>query len=451
MMKRSVLFVFISMLVLSGYAKTKWDIDVTEIKLDYLVYDSKESLTKQLNDIQKNKEFIKSNKVFTTLWDKNHTDNYLNSTKFIECAVTHDLAQYYLDSSYNSFPKEWQLNYKNFSRKNYVLSDLENQYKKYYKVSIDETAISDYKKALSVLKDLGLYNVIYFSEMGSKESYDLALNEGGWVTEFNTITQKWPVQNMEIVSAIIKENGFDTTIPYLNEIVAFSLYLTIYYGSTISQNVSSLYGSSIPEYSYATLTERNKILASNAIKEKNKPDDKPSEVKQDSTVATEKSYNPYSEEAIQKEYSYISNPDIFNNRIVKSKDGLYGLINQNNKNVILCLLESLFYDNNLGCYVGKNGVIIVYYDKNGNLIKSETAYDQNDSYYSNNSGTSSSTSSAMADLYKKWADDCFRSADFFYEQAEWARTHGDSILYQLNKQKGDEQRRKGNEYLKLAQ
>ncbi len=451
MMKRSVLFVFISMLVLSGYAKTKWDIDVTEMKLDYLYFDSKESVNKQLNVIQKNKDFIKANKVFTTLWDKNHSANYLNSTKFIECAVTHDLAQFYLESSYNTFPKEWQLNYKSFSRKNYVLSDLENQYKKYYKVSIDETAISDYKKALSVLKDLGLYNVIYFSEMGSKESYDLALNEGEWVTEFNTITQKWPVQNMEIVSAIIKENGFDTTIPYLNEIVAFSLYLTIYYGTSISQKTSSLYGSSIPEYSYATLTERNKILANNEIKEKNKLENKPSEVKQNSKAVTEKNYSPNSDEAIKREYSYISNPDIFNNRIVKSNEGYYGLINQKNSPIIFCLLNSLFYDNNLGCYVGKNGVTIVYYDRNGNLIKSETAYDQNDSYYSNNSGTSSSTSSAMADLYKKWADDCFRSADIFYEQAEWARTHDDSFLYQSNKQKGDELRRKGNEYLKLAQ
>ena len=450
-MKRIFIFVFILLFVLSGYAEVKWNIDITEIQLDYLDFDSIDAMNQQLEKIQKNKDYIKANKSFTTLWDKNHSENYLNSTRFIECAVTHDLALFYLDKSYNTFPKEWKLDYKNFSRKNYVLSDLENEYKKYYKTDIDKNAVSDYKKALNELKDLELYNIVYFSEMGSKESYDLALKSGEWITEFYKITQKWPVQNMEIISAIIKENGYDTKIPYLYETVAFSLYLSIYYGTSVPEKINALYGSSIPKYSSGTLAERNKILANKENKENKKYEkNNKVEVNPKTTITSEKLNSPYSEEAIQKEYSYISNPDSFNNRIIRSRDGFYGLINHKNQNVILCILHSLSYNDNLGCYVGKNGNVIVYYDSNGNLIKSETVFEQNNNYYSNNSSTATSTSSAMADQYRRWADECFKWADRYEQLANDALANGDSILYQLNIQKSREQKRKGNEYLKMV-
>ena len=81
-MKRIFIFVFILLFVLSGYAEVKWNIDITEIQLDYLDFDSIDAMNQQLEKIQKNKDYIKANKSFTTLWDKNHSENYLNSTEF---------------------------------------------------------------------------------------------------------------------------------------------------------------------------------------------------------------------------------------------------------------------------------------------------------------------------------------------------------------------------------
>ena len=318
-----------------------WDIDVTQIKLDYLYFDSIDSMNKELESIQKNKDFLKGKDIFTNLWNKNHTDNYLNTTKFIEAAISHDMCIYYLNSSNISIPKEYQMDYKGFFYTNPILTNLDKEYTKIYKTKIDPVAVEDYKKALNLLKELGLLNILYYSELGSKQSYDIGYKTGEWVAQFYKDTKKWPFQNKEIISAIIKENKYDETIPYLNETVAFALYFTIHITVSTTEKINALYDAKIPAYSFCSLAERNSILLQNSKK----------------IISDESVTNTNKKIDYDKNGNYIF-----------SQNNLYGVKNKAGKTIIPCEYKTIFLTEKNNYRVTDRNAKMGLFNKNGLLI-----------------------------------------------------------------------------------
>ena len=81
------------------------------------------------------------------------------------------------------------------------------------------------------------------------------------------------------------------------------------------------------------------------------------------------------------QYSYVSEPDIWNNRIVKKESG-WGLVDYRGEPLISCIHDSLYYDSNLKMYVGRFQILVSYFTISGTLLKTESALDQdyNNSY-----------------------------------------------------------------------
>lgn len=338
---RFIVFLLISIIFLSCNQKINWDIDVTQMELDYLDFDSIDVMNKQLEDVQKNKDLLKGKEVFTTLWDTNHTENYLNTTKFIEAAISHDMSIYYLASTNISIPEEYQMDYKDFLYTNCILNNLEKEYKKIYKTRIDLVAVEDYKKALNLLRELGLFNIVYYSELGSKQSYDIAYKTGEWIADFYKDTKKLPFQNKEIITTIIKEKGFDSSIPYLNETVAFSNYLTVYYMISLKEKVEAVYDLHRPAYTFCSLEERNSILPQ-----------EPKKIISDEIVAN-----------TNKKIDYDKNGNY-----KFSQNNLYGVKNKTGKTIIPCEYKIIFLtEKNNYCVTDKNSKL-GYFNKNGILI-----------------------------------------------------------------------------------
>ena len=168
-MKKKLFFVLLFFhLFFSAYAE--WNIDVTEIILDYLKIDSVDSLNDELAKVEKNKEIVKSKNIASKIWDKKDS-NYLTSAMFIEAALTHDLALYYLSTPKSNIAKTFHIDYGELKNKRYVLDRLHTEYKKLYGREIDYSAVQDYKSDLYELKTMDLYNILFISEIGSKNAY----------------------------------------------------------------------------------------------------------------------------------------------------------------------------------------------------------------------------------------------------------------------------------------
>ena len=365
-MKKKLFFVLLFFhLFFSAYAE--WNIDVTEIILDYLKIDSVDSLNDELAKVEKNKEIVKSKNIASKIWDKKDS-NYLTSAMFIEAALTHDLALYYLSTPKSNIAKTFHIDYGELRNKRYVLDRLHTEYKKMYGREIDYSAVQDYKSALYELKTMDLYNILFISEIGSKNAYQIANKVGEWVADFFRTTNKWPEQNSSVVNLIIQETNVDKESPYIFEVVAFSLYFSIFITKTISDKISQLYGvQDSNSFFIATLEERTKIMSKQQKdnqQQKNSITSNKNDKKSESIAESKENKKT---ETKQKEGIIYD----LNGNYIFNENELYGIKNKAGKIILPCdysgifLLENNYYrayksinGKNKTGIINKNGVIV---------------------------------------------------------------------------------------------